>query len=101
MGTKRTTSEGAVTKAAKLPPKRKVAVRPKAVERAVEAAPVSIAPVTVAGTARVVGATEIAPELIALRAYFISEQRRAEGRDGDSLADWLEAERQLRTESAV
>ena len=42
--------------------------------------------------------TQLAPEVIALRAYFISEQRKAEGREGDSLSDWLEAERQLLSE---
>ncbi len=37
---------------------------------------------------------------IALRAYFISEKRRAKGLPGDEAHDWIEAERQLRAESA-
>jgi hypothetical protein len=104
MGTKRTSSEGAVSKAAKLPPKRKVVVRPAAVESAlkpktprnagakIEAPPAVTTPGIPAGT-------QLAPEVIALRAYFLSEQRRAESRDGDSLSDWLEAERQLLAEN--
>jgi hypothetical protein len=36
---------------------------------------------------------------IALRAYFLSEARRARGEWADSGADWLEAERQLRAEA--
>ena len=103
MGTKRT-SEGAVSKAAKLPAKRKVVVRPVAIENAIKTKPrpatsvpetPSIAPVATPGLPE---GTQLAPEVIALRAYFISEQRKAEGREGDSLSDWLEAERQLLAE---
>lgn len=36
---------------------------------------------------------------IALRAYFISEKRQKLGLPGDAHQDWLEAERQLLTES--
>jgi hypothetical protein len=32
---------------------------------------------------------------IALRAYFVSEKRRAAGLPGDEQSDWIEAERQL------
>ena len=106
MGTKRTSSEGAVSKAAKLPPKRKVVVRPAAVESAVKTKPrsaptTSEAPETSAPviTPGIPAGTQLAPEVIALRAYFISEQRKAEGREGDSLGDWLEAERQLLSEN--
>jgi hypothetical protein len=35
---------------------------------------------------------------IALRAYFIAEKRRAEGRHAEPHEDWIEAERQLRAE---
>jgi hypothetical protein len=100
MGTKRTSSEGAVTKPAKLPPKRKVVVRPAAVEAATKpktrtAKSILETPAAHPGIPR---GTQLAPEVIALRAYFISEQRRAEGREGDPLTDWLEAERQLLSE---
>lgn len=36
---------------------------------------------------------------VTLRAYFISEKRRAEGLPGDEHQDWLEAERQLAAET--
>jgi hypothetical protein len=39
-------------------------------------------------------------EDIAVRAYFISEHRRALGLWGSSESDWLEAERQLRSEAS-
>ena len=38
-------------------------------------------------------------EQIALRAYFISERRRAEGRCGDPSEDWAAAERELMAEA--
>lgn len=38
---------------------------------------------------------------IALRAYFLSEARRARGEWGDETGDWVEAERQLRAEAAA
>jgi hypothetical protein len=38
-------------------------------------------------------------ENIQLRAYFIGENRRMFGHDGDPKQDWLEAERQLHSES--
>ena len=37
-------------------------------------------------------------EDIALRAYFIAEQRHRTGAPGDETGDWVEAERQLRFE---
>lgn len=49
---------------------------------------------------------EVAPQImitteeISLRAYFIAERRQAMGWPGDSTTDWVEAERQLRTEAA-
>lgn len=39
-------------------------------------------------------------EEISLRAYFIAERRQAMGWPGDSTSDWVEAERQLKTEAA-
>jgi hypothetical protein len=39
-------------------------------------------------------------EDVALRAYFISEKRRAHGLPGDEHQDWIEAERQLAAEAA-
>ena len=45
-------------------------------------------------------AVEISSEDIALRAYYITERREKLGWHGDSTGDWVEAERQLRTEAA-
>jgi len=42
---------------------------------------------------------EPADETIRLRAYFISERRRRFGLPGDAESDWLEAKRQLLSES--
>jgi hypothetical protein len=56
------------------------------------------------GAEVVVGGAEeivISQDDIALRAYFISEARRARGEGGDPTGDWLEAERQLRAEAAA
>jgi hypothetical protein len=41
----------------------------------------------------------LSTEDISVRAYFIGEHRRSLGLVGDSEADWLEAERQLRSEA--
>ncbi len=87
MGTKITKTEGRLAKAAKTAtttPKRKVAVSVPASGRRRQPAEKSAKP-----------RTEITTELIALRAYFISEQRAAACIPGDSLSDWFEAERQL------
>ena len=42
-----------------------------------------------------------APDDVALRAYFISEERRSLSLPGDEHQDWLEAERQISAESAL
>jgi hypothetical protein len=39
-------------------------------------------------------------EMIAVRAYFLAENRLVNGHPGDHDADWHEAERQLRAEAA-
>ena len=104
MGIKRIASEGAVKKTAKLPPKRNLSVRASAVEAPKTASiagsdgnsPRSAPPVT-QSTIQLPRA-EITPEVIAIRAYFLSERRRVNGEAGDSLADWLEAERKLVSE---
>ncbi len=44
-------------------------------------------------------AIEISADDIALRAYYIAEQRRSLNLAGDELGDWVEAERQLRKEA--
>jgi hypothetical protein len=104
MGTTRKSSEGAVSKAAKLPPKRKVLVKPAAVEAAVKpkarkaAVKAEVPKTTIIASPGLPESVQLAPEVVALRAYFISEQRAALGKPGDSMTDWLEAERQLLSE---
>lgn len=87
MTSKTIKSEGAVAKAAKTKPQPKVAVRRKT----------SVA-VEVPRKAPVGNRKQnpmISTEAIALRAYFIAENRRITGVPGDQLGDWIEAERQL------
>ena len=109
MATKRTSSDGTVKPAAKLPAKRKVVSRPapaetkptkplKAAVERIELAPTPPAPTIQTEQPALPPLTQLAPEQIALRAYYISEQRHAAGQSGDSLSDWLEAERQLLSE---
>ena len=45
--------------------------------------------------------TEVTYEMIAVRAYFLAENRQANGGHGDPAGDWHEAERQLRAEAAA
>lgn len=42
----------------------------------------------------------ISDDEIGLRAYYIAERRQKMGWPGDSTADWVEAERQLKAEAA-
>jgi hypothetical protein len=59
-------------------------------------------PRTVKATVAVqVPAVEVKSEDIALRAYFISEDRQKAGLPGSPEADWVEAERQLRAEAVA
>jgi hypothetical protein len=45
------------------------------------------------------GVAEPSDEMIRLRAYFISERRRRFALPGDAESDWLEAKRQLLSET--
>jgi len=107
-------------KAAPTPAPVKTAPTPAAVKAAPAPAPVKAAPApvpaepkspkpTIKAKSLVKKATpkKAAPETpaftrddVALRAYFISEKRRANGLPGDEHQDWLEAERQIAEESA-
>ena len=51
-------------------------------------------------TAPEISMDEISADDIALRAYYIAEHRRNLSLPGDAVDDWVEAERQLRKESA-
>lgn len=118
MGTKRTKKEEAPAPVAKLAPKRKMATRPpaeapakvkpaakapakpaaKPAVKATRKAPAGVAVVETVAVTAVTAPVEIPTEVIALRAYYISEARQAAGLPGDSTTDWLEAERQIRAE---
>ncbi len=109
MGTKRTKKEAAAAPVAKPAPKRKMAKRPATPAPAAvkEEKPLAKAAAKPAAAPKVMKKpaapaakpiVEIPTEVIALRAYFISEARQGAGQPGDSTTDWLEAERQLRAE---
>ena len=51
--------------------------------------------------AAAIGAATLDQEDIAFRAYLIGEKRQQLGLPGDSLGDWVEAERQLLSERAT
>jgi hypothetical protein len=90
MVNKREKNEGAKKVAATTAPKGRVASKPKVATRTADAAPA-------AKTAKkkTVKQPTIRTEDIALRAYFIAEKRQQLGLPGDSMSDWVEAERQL------
>lgn len=77
-------------------PKGRVATKPKAASRTAGAAPAA-KPVK----KRTVRSPFIRQEDIAFRAYLIGEKRQQLGIPGDSLGDWVEAERQLLGERAT
>jgi hypothetical protein len=82
----------------------KPAAKPKTVVKKPKAPSVKAKRTTKPAVAAAVpGTTDALPafsrEDIALRAYFISEKRRAQGISGDEHQDWIEAERQLLTEN--
>lgn len=99
MVNKREKNEGAKKGAATTAPKSRVASKPKAAPRTAGAAPV----VKAARPAKkkTEKAAIIRQEDIAFRAYLIGEKRQQLGLPGDSLSDWVEAERQLLGERAT
>ena len=56
---------------------------------------------TVGGSKKAAAALEFSTGDIALRAYYIAERRRNLDLPGDEMGDWVEAERQLRTEAGT
>ena len=99
MVNKREKTEGAKKTAATAAPKSRVATKPKAVTRTAEIVPAVTAAKPVKKKAAKPAA--IRPEDIAFRAYLIGEKRQQLGLPGDSLSDWVEAERQLLGERAT
>ena len=93
-GAKKTATTTAPTTA----PKRRAAAKPKAATRSAGAAPAvapAAAPAAKPARKKTAAPSAIRLEDIALRAYFIAEKRQQLGLPGDSLGDWIEAERQL------
>ena len=108
MVNKQDKTEGAKKVAATTAPKGRIASKPKAVTRATGVAPAAKA-VKTDKAIKAVKPTEktaakpgtIRQEDIAFRAYLIGEKRQQQGISGDSLGDWIEAERQLLGERAT
>lgn len=83
--------------ASKLAPVAEAPVPPAAASVTPSAAPKKSA-VKLASANQNDGANGASSNDIALRAYFISENRRLQGLPGDESNDWLEAERQIAAE---
>ncbi len=103
---KREKNEGAKTVPASTAPKRRTTTKPKAATRVPAAEPAAKAPKTASPKATKKKIVAPAPppirhEDIAFRAYLIGEKRQQLGQPGDSLGDWVEAERQLVSERAT
>ena len=96
MVNKREKIEGAKNTAATTAPKRTTATKPKVATRIAGAAPAAKP-----AKKKTEKASAIRTDDIALRAYFIAEKRQQLGLPGDSLGDWIEAERQLLGERAT
>ena len=94
MATKTQKTEGSANGATKTATKRKIVAQP-ATARAIK----PTAPVKKTAPRKKPATSQIAQEVIALRAYFIGETRMRTGQPGDSLSDWIEAERQLLAET--
>ena len=90
MATKSKKTEGSANGAAKTATKRRLVAQPAAAR---------IAPARKAAPRKKAAGTQIPQEVIAQRAYFIGETRIRTGQPGDSLGDWIEAERQLLVEA--
>jgi hypothetical protein len=96
MVNKREKNEGAKKVATTTAPKTRVPAKPKAASRI----PGTVKTEKAAKPAKKKIATPLAftQDDIAFRAYLIAEKRQQLGLPGDSLGDWVEAERQLRGE---
>ncbi len=78
----------------------KKAAKPKASKaKAEKPAPAKVKPaaVTKGGSPK----AKITAADVALRAYFIAENRYKHGIAGDATSDWVEAERQLKAEASI
>ncbi len=99
---KREKNEGAKPVPASTAPKRRTTTaKPKAAARVPAAEPAAKAPKTTKKKIVAQAPPPIRHEDIAFRAYLIGEKRQQLGQPGDSLSDWVEAERQLVSERAT
>ena len=89
--------ESAPLATAKKPAKPKAAKTASKAPKPAAPAKVKTAAVTKVGSSK----AKITSADIALRAYFIAENRHKHGIHGDSTHDWIEAERQLKAEASV
>ncbi len=95
MATKREKTED-VTKPAATVPKTRGTAKPTATPRTASSTPAAPAAKAVLPTKKKPAkAATIRQEDIAFRAYLLGEKRQQLGLPGDSLSDWVEAERQL------
>ena len=96
MVNKREKNEGAEKTATITAPKRRTTAKPKVAARTA-----GDAPAAKPAKRKTAQPSAVSTEDIALRAYFIAEKRQQLGLPGDSLGDWIEAERQLLGERAT
>jgi hypothetical protein len=107
MVNKREKNEGPKKVATTTAPKGRVATKPKAASRIAETAKTEkVAKPVKAKAAKpamkpVAESVAVSHDDIAFRAYLIAEKRQQLGLPGDSLGDWIEAERQLRGKSGT
>ena len=90
---KREKNNGATKAADTTAPKRRAASKPEAASRIAETQPAAKA--AKPAKKKIAKPAIIRQEDIAFRAYLIGEKRLQLGLPGDSLSDWVEAERQL------
>ena len=100
MVNKREKNEGAKKTPTTTAPKARTAAKPKAATRTAGTAPAA-KPAKKEAAKAAAKPIAIRLEDVALRAYFIAEKRQQLGLPGDSLGDWVEAERQLLSERAT
>ena len=93
MVNKREKNEGVKKTPATTAPKGRTAAKPKPVARIAKTVPAAKP-----AKKKTAKAAAFSQEDVAFRAYLIGEKRQQLGLPGDSLSDWVEAERQLLSE---
>lgn len=77
----------------------KAVAKKKPAEKVEKPEKAAVKPAAVKAKKTVVSETVISLDDISMRAYYIAERREAMGWPGDSTSDWVEAERQLKSEA--